>query len=425
MTGEYVNELTDALKKLQEGTPARTLFDVNDDGIVFLISNPNVYIKEDSVVSEQIKNQISKEYEELFEETERKGKELASKLSDSSIDEKERLEVIKQLQDANDVIEKISVKLDKLSNKKKNESEIAVVEYGERSAEDLVSHKEKESKTSDDEKQKSFIYTLSDEFIWSDIKEEELNVTGNNIKNRISLIAQHTGQKISADDKVLAVSYNKYASQFRANLDILPKSVVRDYKKRYGEDWKEAVMASYKQGWDRQMQIEIDSAYEKGVELREKLQPKKGKEEPTDVTPEVKSGETKPEIVEPSASKSGGSSKVEDAMKKVIELQYQTIGSEKTEKEEMKKELLTVKESLDSAIRENAAIKEQLSLSEEEVKKLKKELQQANEARAKAEADAKMANQRVEYFVTAISQFNAGYGETVPPDEEKISPKQL
>ena len=134
MTEEYVNELKESLKKLKEGSLARTLFDVNEDGIVFLISNPSIYVKEDTIVAEQIKNQIYKEYEELLEETQKKGEELASKCNDTTIDEKERLEVLSQLHAANEVIEEILPKLDRLSVKKKNESETAVIEYGERSA---------------------------------------------------------------------------------------------------------------------------------------------------------------------------------------------------------------------------------------------------------------------------------------------------
>jgi len=298
-------ELEEAVEKLRKKAAARTLFDVAENGDVFLIANPKIRMMKDSIIAENLTKQIYVELNELLEKTMQESKKLAERLSDPTLSADAQTLLIQENQEMFDVVGQITDRLVRVSahvkqepekESKKDESaagdlvedeeredtsEKDIIDYGSDSAKDLVTNPNKEAKVSEEEKEKqkkTGKISLLDGFVKSDLKGEDISLESGSIRDKIYLVAEHTGYKINADDPVLVSSYNKYANQFKNNLEVLPASIRKHYKARYGKDWKEAIMASYKQGWDRQMQKEIDDAYDKGIESRDKAL--EGKKEP-------------------------------------------------------------------------------------------------------------------------------------------------
>lgn len=313
-------EFGEATEKLRKGEPARKLFDVAENGDIFLISNPKIHIKKDSIIAENLTRQIFDELTELLGKTLDEAGKLADKMGDSSLSEEAHTALVGDNAEMLDVIGTITDRLSRVSKHVKEEtkknsdtkddsagavvegdekddtSEKDIIDYGATSATDLVTNKDKEAKLSEEEKKQKKSgkkITLLEGYINSDINNADISLENASIRDKIYLVAEHTGYKITADDPLLVSSYNKYANQFRHNLDVLPSSIVRSYKKRYGKDWKDAIMASYKEGWDRQMEKEIDDAYDRGIESRERWIPKEKKSSPLTAAMTEKGSEKK------------------------------------------------------------------------------------------------------------------------------------
>lgn len=117
----------------------------------------------------------------------------------------------------------------------------------------------------------SFISTLNN---------EEIRLDRMSIYDRIGEIYYHTGISVGSNDSVFVFGYNKGINSFNDFLNSLPLECINDLKVRLGEDWKEQMLQTWTDGWNKEINNTINKEKDKATNrLRENLKNEKMKNE--------------------------------------------------------------------------------------------------------------------------------------------------
>lgn len=123
------------------------------------------------------------------------------------------------------------------------------------------------NKEQDEIENQSSINLRSSEVV-SDYSQEKISLNNQSISKKIFNIATATGEKINTDDPVLIAAYNEAKSKLEKELDSFSPKKVELYKKYLGNDWKNAYIEAYTEGWNKGIEDNINRAYNAGLEFR-------------------------------------------------------------------------------------------------------------------------------------------------------------
>ena len=137
-------------------------------------------------------------------------------------------------------------------------------ERGLQAAKDYIESLRRTSNNTIENEPNSGINLSTKSFI-SLVTGEEIELVGMNVLDKISTIYYHTGVSVKTDDVVLSSECSRGLYNYTMYLDELDNEQINKYVQRYGSDWRNQLIAIYRDSWNKVMEFNIQQEKDKGA----------------------------------------------------------------------------------------------------------------------------------------------------------------